>query len=94
MFVTKYNSDSVSVISDKTNTVVATVPIGKIPFGITYDYEKGQIFVTVHNSDTVSVVSYSSPLSAPEFGPLTGFIAAISLTGIIIISKSRLIWKI
>ncbi len=72
----------------------ATVTVGSIPYGVAYDSEKGQIFVTMHNSNTVSVISYSSPSSVPEFGPLTGFIVAISLTSIIIIPKFRLTQKI
>ena len=40
--------------------VVANVPVGNAPFGVTYDSAKGEIFVTNVNDDTVSVISDNS----------------------------------
>jgi len=57
VFVANDGSNTVSVISDSTNTVVATVSVGSGPFGVAYDSAKGEVFVTNIDSDTVSVIS-------------------------------------
>ncbi|TLZ84550.1 MAG: YncE family protein, partial [Methanobacteriota archaeon] len=57
MFVTNFNSFSVGVISDTTNTVVATISVGDRPYGIAYDPAKGEVFVANKFSDSVSVIS-------------------------------------
>ena len=46
MFVANGLDDTLSVISDGTNTVVATVtlPSRKLP-GLAYDFAKGEVFV-------------------------------------------------
>jgi hypothetical protein len=51
-------SSSVSVISDVTNTVVATVTVPYVGGGIAYDSGKGEIFVSTE--DSVSVISDSN----------------------------------
>jgi YVTN family beta-propeller protein len=51
---------AVSVISDSTNTVVATVTVGSAPTGVAYDSGKGEVFVTNEGSATVSVISDST----------------------------------
>ncbi len=54
----------VSVISDSSNSVVANIPVGPDPDGMTYDPSKGEIFVSNEGSASVSgsisVVSDSS----------------------------------
>ncbi len=64
VFVTNAGSDTVSVISDKTNAVVATVPMRYAPYALAYDSSKGEIFVTNGNAQTtlgtVSVISDST----------------------------------
>ncbi len=50
-------SSNVSVISDVTNKVVATIPVGNYPQGVAYDSGKGEIFVANEISDNVSVIS-------------------------------------
>jgi YVTN family beta-propeller protein len=68
IFVANWNS--VSVISDSTNTVVATVPVGISSGGVAYDSGKGEIFVTNSGDNTVSVISESSGESqSPSPGP-------------------------
>ena len=57
VFVTNGDTDSVYVISDNTNTVVATVPVGRVPYGVAYDSGMGEVFVANHGSDSVSVIS-------------------------------------
>jgi YVTN family beta-propeller protein len=59
---------TVSVISDSTNTVIATIPVGTQPQAIVYDPAKGEIFVANSNYNnaiasticTVSVISDST----------------------------------
>ena len=50
VFVTNAGSDTVSVISDKTNAVIATVPMRFSPYAIAYDSAKGEIFVANGNA--------------------------------------------
>ena len=57
IFVTNTDTNSVSVINDKTNKVVATIPVGKNPLGVAYNSAKGEIYVTNFGSNTVSVIS-------------------------------------
>ena len=54
------SSGNVSVISDSTNAVVATVTAGNFPYGMAYDSAKGEVFVFNEDSGTVSVISDSS----------------------------------
>ena len=64
VFVTNAGSDTVSVISDKTNAVIATVPMRFAPYALAYDSAKGEIFVANGNAQTtlgtVSVISDST----------------------------------
>ena len=60
IFVANAGSGTVSVISDSTYAVVATIPAGNSPFGVAYDSSKSEIFVTNVGDDTVSVISDSS----------------------------------
>ncbi|MDA4136566.1 MAG: YncE family protein [Thaumarchaeota archaeon] len=59
VFVTHFFNDSVSVLSDTNNNVVATVQFGQNyePTGLTYDSGKGEIFVANYGANTVSVIS-------------------------------------
>ena len=64
IFVINWDSSSVSVISDSTNTVITNVTVSG-PTGIAYDSGKGEIFVTNGGSwsaygNTVSVISDST----------------------------------
>ena len=44
MFVANYGNNTVSVISDCSNTVISTIKVGIEPQGIAYDSIKGEIF--------------------------------------------------
>ena len=79
VFVTNLGSNNVSVISDVTNKVVATIPIGGSLASVAYDSGKGEVFVTnpnfVSNSGNVSVISdvtnkvvATIPVGAEPFG--------------------------
>ena len=56
-FVTNYGDNTVSVISDATNAVVATIPVGNGPYGVAYDSGKGEVFVVDDLDNNVSVIS-------------------------------------
>jgi YVTN family beta-propeller protein len=56
---TDFKAGSVSVISDTTNTVVATVPVGPTPGAIAYDSSRGELFVTSEGSSATSVARAS-----------------------------------
>ena len=49
--------NTVSVISDRTDRVVATLPVGKFPVGSVYDSGRGEVFVSNNADNTVSVIS-------------------------------------
>ena len=50
-------ANTVSVISDSNNAVVATIPVGTTPYGVAYDSGTSEIFVSNHGSNSVSVIS-------------------------------------
>ena len=60
VFVADPDSNTVSVISDASNTVVTTIPVGITPVGVAYDSGKGEVFVANWNSNSVSVISDAS----------------------------------
>ena len=51
------------MISDKNNSVIATLPLQKQPQGLAYDSGKGELFVTYSESNEVSVISNFSDIS-------------------------------
>lgn len=57
LFVANTGSQSVDVISDSSNEVVATIPIRGEPYGVAYDPAQGYVFVTNALSDNISVIS-------------------------------------
>ena len=60
VFVANQGSNNVSVISDATSKVVATIPVGTMPRGVAYDSGKGEVFVTDFWTNAVSVISDTS----------------------------------
>ena len=83
---------TISVISDSTNTVIATITVGWGAWGVAYDSGKGEIFVSNFNScsDTVSVILDSSILAVPAVsshsmvnqGATSNLTASATITGI------------
>src|SRR2546421_3505861 len=59
IFVANTAADTVSVISDATRSVVATIPLpkGSNPLGLAYDSGKSEVFVANSGLDTISVLS-------------------------------------
>jgi YVTN family beta-propeller protein len=60
VFVTNSALNDVSVISDATDKIVATVAVGSFPIGVVVDSTSGEVFVTNFGSGSVSVISDSS----------------------------------
>jgi YVTN family beta-propeller protein len=62
IFVTHFFNDSITVLSDENNAVVATIQFGQNyePDGIAYDSAKGELFVANYGANTVSVISDST----------------------------------
>jgi YVTN family beta-propeller protein len=57
MYMTNFNTDSVSVISPSTNTVISTIPVGSAPFGIAFNPNNGNMYVTNAGGKTISVIA-------------------------------------
>ena len=60
IYVANSGYNTVSVISDSSNSVIKTVIVGTSPTGIVYDAGMHEIYVTNYISNTVSVISDSS----------------------------------
>jgi len=71
IYVTNLDSNTVSVINGKTNTVIATIPVGQRPVGVAYDPSNGYIYVTNSGSGTVSVISTSVSTSSSSISSVT-----------------------
>ena len=57
VYVTNSGSDTVSVISGRTNTVTATIPVAAGPGAVAVNPRTNTVYVTNYGSDTVSVIS-------------------------------------
>lgn len=57
VFVANEYSDNVSVISDSSDKIVATVSVENSPVSAAYDSDKGEVFVADSGSSDVSVIS-------------------------------------
>ena len=55
-YVTNSCGNSVSVIDTDTNTIVATIPVGINPLGVTITPDGTRVYVTNQGSNTVSVI--------------------------------------
>ncbi|MCE5213898.1 MAG: DUF11 domain-containing protein [Methanobacterium sp.] len=56
VYVANYGSDSVSVINNTNNTVIATIPVGDGPFGVAVSPDGTRAYVANYFSGTVSVI--------------------------------------
>jgi YVTN family beta-propeller protein len=69
------NSKNVSVISDASNSVVATIPVGTEPDGVAYDLSNGCVYVSNFDQGTISIITTgSAPSTNPTTNPTTGFL--------------------
>ncbi|MCK6693836.1 MAG: beta-propeller fold lactonase family protein, partial [Thermoanaerobaculia bacterium] len=55
-YITNFGSDDVSVINTATNTVVATIPVGDVPRGVSVSPDGTRVYVANEFSDNVSVI--------------------------------------
>ena len=55
VYVSNFNSGTVSVIDADTFDVIDTIPVGDGPVGIAYDAENNRVYVSNLFSGTVSV---------------------------------------
>jgi YVTN family beta-propeller protein len=62
----------ISIISDKSNSVVANLTVGFTSGGIAYDSGKGEVFVTDTLNTTLSVISDSTNAVVSSTGPVIG----------------------
>jgi YVTN family beta-propeller protein len=82
IFVANTGSASVSVISDSTNAVVATIQVGMAPSGMAYDSNKGEIFVANSANNTVSVISDTKNTVAATIAGLSGYVG-LGIEGVV-----------
>jgi len=89
IFAASGKTDTVSVISDVDNTVVANVNVEEVPYGLAYDNGTGEVFVADANWSLISVISDSGPV--PEFQPfiLLPLFMVTTLVGAIILRNKR-----
>ena len=67
-------TNDVSVISDASNTVVATMDVGNEPYALAYDPGKGEVFVASYSNGadgTVSVLADTSAASSTSAASTT-----------------------
>ncbi|MFG1556163.1 MAG: YncE family protein [Thermoplasmataceae archaeon] len=57
VYVTNFNTNSVSVINGATNTVIANISVGVFPLGVAFDSSNGYVYVTNFNTNSVSVIN-------------------------------------
>ncbi|MBO0759270.1 MAG: hypothetical protein J2P54_25805 [Bradyrhizobiaceae bacterium] len=55
-------SNTVSVVDTATNTVAATIPVGRGPVGVTVSPDGSKAYVTNHFSNTLSVIDTATTL--------------------------------
>ena len=60
LYVSNYNSASISVINPDTNIAIDTITVGQTPKGMAYNPDKGYIYVANQASKSVSVIDVSS----------------------------------
>ena len=60
MYVTNYDSDTVSIIDGSTNTIVDTITVGEEPFGIEYNSKNNNIYAIIRGPTHVSVIDSST----------------------------------
>ena len=55
-YITNNDSNSVSVINTATNTVIARIPIGYGPFGVSVSPDGGRVYIGSFGINTVGVI--------------------------------------
>ena len=55
-YITNSGSNNISVIDTATNTVVATVPVGILPYGVSVNTAGTRVYVANQGSNNISVI--------------------------------------
>ncbi len=86
-------NNTVSVISDSANAVVATVGVGSNPSGVDYDDARGEVFAANSGDNTVSVISpgslSSNSTTAQEFPPASLAVVAVMVVAAAALASRR-----
>jgi YVTN family beta-propeller protein len=56
-YITNFGSNSVSVIDTVMNAVIATIPVGGEPYGVTVSPNGSKVYIADLGSNTVSVIA-------------------------------------
>jgi YVTN family beta-propeller protein len=72
VFVSNYQNNNVSVISDSTDKVVANIGVGSNPWSVTYDSGQNEVYVGCYGSTNVSVISDQTDKVVASIGNYTG----------------------
>jgi YVTN family beta-propeller protein len=92
IFVLNGKSNTISVIDDRTNTVVSTIPVGggslEVPHGIVYDSGMGEIFLSTTNNN-ILVISDTSDSVIGTISGVGGFLAYDSIKGEIFATQTN-----
>ena len=85
LYVTEFNTNSISVIDTLTNTIITTIQVGLGPFGIAYDAPAHKIYVADSTSKELSVIDaqtdklihnieMNETVQGVVYDPITGWI--------------------
>jgi YVTN family beta-propeller protein len=76
-YITNNDSNSVSVINTATNTVIATIPIGYGPFGVSVTPDGGKVYIGSFGINTVGVIetATNTVIATIPSGPSAGIAA-------------------
>jgi YVTN family beta-propeller protein len=77
-YITNADSNNVSVINIATNTVVATIPIGYGPFGVSVSPDGGRVYIGSAGVNTVGVIetATNTVIATIPSGPSAGIAAS------------------
>ena len=80
-YIANLNSDAVSVIDVATSVVVATVPVGRAPYGVAVNASGSSVYVLNTLDDTVSVIDVASRsvMAIVPVGELGGHAAGLAI---------------
>ena len=59
-YIPNYQGGTVSVMNISTGTVVATIPVGTLPYGVSVSPDGSKVYITNSNTDDVSVINTST----------------------------------
>ena len=63
MYITNYNSNSISVINGSSNTVLYTITVGSGPSGVSFDSGNGYVYVANAVSGSISIIATAKELA-------------------------------